>query len=74
VGADGAGTTGVPLPTFRNPLGWLRNGRRGIVILDWDFAGYALSRVILRPEDPSHLRELRGRLALAPPIFVAPQG
>jgi hypothetical protein len=73
LGTDGIGITGAPLPIFRTPLGWLKNHRRGIVIIDWDYAGFALSRVAIRPEDSSHCRELNGRLSVPPPIFVEPQ-
>jgi hypothetical protein len=53
------GSTG--LPVFRSPLGWLRAGCEGIVIVRKTFAHIVLKRVpLLRAEDESHRIELLG--------------
>jgi hypothetical protein len=48
------------LLVHRSPMGWLRAGRSGIVILRDDFAPQLLARVpILVAEDTAHQRELQ---------------
>ncbi len=70
VGVDGLGTTGLPLPVHRDPLGWLRAGRRRIVIADWDLAAFALRGLLLEAEDDAHRRDLIRRLTPLPPTVV----
>jgi hypothetical protein len=48
------------LPVFRSPIGWLRGGRRGIVIARADFASAVLASVpVLVAEDEQHQRDLQ---------------
>ena len=44
IGIDGLGTTGLPAPVHRTPLGWLRADRRGVVIADWETAALRTAR------------------------------
>ena len=49
------------LPVFRSPIGWLRGGRHGIVIVRKTFAHIVLNKVpLLLAEDESHRIELIG--------------
>ncbi|MBR1197808.1 hypothetical protein JQ574_17570 [Bradyrhizobium sp. AUGA SZCCT0158] len=55
------------LPVFRSPIGWLRNGRRGIVIVRDNFARTVLARVpLLIAEDEEHQRDLEKVLPVNP--------
>jgi hypothetical protein len=48
------------LPVFRSPIGWLRAGRRGIVIVREDFTKVVLQSVpLLVVEDDQHRRDLQ---------------
>jgi hypothetical protein len=48
------------LPVFRSPIGWLRAGRRGIVIVRAEFTGVVLATVtLLLAEDEQHQRDLQ---------------
>ena len=49
----------APLPVWRNPLTWLRNGADGIVILDWGAAFWHLNHRKLIAEDEAHGRQIR---------------
>jgi hypothetical protein len=71
IGRDGLGMADRPIPVFRNPLTWLRQNRRGLVVADWDAAAHLLSDVALRPEDERHGIELSRRLRVRPPIIVS---
>ena len=73
IGNSGLGTTGLPVPVHRVPLGWLEANRRGIVIADWEKAAYALRGLLLAAEDESHRRELLQRLRLAAPVITINQ-
>jgi hypothetical protein len=70
VGADGFGSTGLPIPVHRNPIGWLRAHRRGLVIADWNLAAFTLRGHLLEAEDAEHRRELLRRLTPVPPTIV----
>jgi hypothetical protein len=71
IGRDGLGMADRPIPVFRNPVTWLRQNRRGLVVADWDAAAHLLSDVALRPEDERHGIELSRRLRVRPPIIVS---
>jgi hypothetical protein len=60
------------LPLFRNPLGWMRNGCFGAVILDTTKVGSLLRRAApLQAEDEEHGEELAQLLRVPPtPIYV----
>jgi hypothetical protein len=48
------------LPVFRSPIGWLRNGRRGIVMVRAKFTDVVLAAVpVLIAEDEQHQRDLQ---------------
>jgi hypothetical protein len=48
------------LPVFRSPIGWLRGGRRGIVIVRAGFTDVLLASVpVLVAEDEQHQRDLQ---------------
>lgn len=70
IARDGLGTTGRALPIFRNPLGWLRENRCGLVIVDWKLAAHALSGLIIEAEDTDHENELSEKLKLPRPIVL----
>ena len=70
VGVDGFGTTGLPIPVHRDPIGWLCNGRRGLVVVDWSMAPFALGGLLLEAEDAEHRRDLLRRLTPTPPTIV----
>ena len=67
--ADGCGSTGLPVPVHRSPLGWLRNRRFGIVILDYRRAALHLADLELEGKDDKHQADL-DRLLYAPPPRV----
>ncbi len=64
------------LPVFRSAMGWLRGGRRGIVIVRAEFAKLVLAAVpLLVAEDKQHQRDLQEVFPLGgggPEIIVAP--
>jgi hypothetical protein len=72
IGRDGLRMADRPIPVFRNPVTWLRQNRRGLVVADWDAAAHLLSDVALRPEDERHGIELSRRLRVRPPIIINP--
>jgi hypothetical protein len=56
------------LPVFRTPIGWLRTGRCGIVIIRSGFARAVLGHVsLLIAEDELHRSELQDLLGMAGP-------
>lgn len=62
------------LPVFRSPLGWLRAGRRGIVIIRSQFAARVLGDVpVLIAEDEQHQQELRQLFGIAGPEITVQQ-
>ena len=69
----GDGGTGLSITVHRSPLSWLRAGRTGTVIIDFDAAAAPLSGLALQAEDQPHARELRQRLRLPPPVIVVPE-
>jgi hypothetical protein len=56
-----------PLLVWRNPVGWLRAGRRGVVILDPEGAAVRLADLSIMAEDEAHARHLRAILKVPPP-------
>ena len=57
------GYTEKPLRIFRNPLGWLKAGCLGVVVLDWSAARGILAMVpAIQGEDDHHAAEIRSRL------------
>jgi hypothetical protein len=61
------------LAVFRDPLGWLRNLCRGVVVLDGSKAAPLLRRAEpLAAEDVAHGRELRKMLEVRPPRILVP--
>jgi hypothetical protein len=61
------------LAVFRDPLGWLRNLCRGVVVLDSIKAAPLLRRAEpLAAEDVAHGRELRKMLEVRPPRILVP--
>ncbi len=63
---------GTVMPIHRTPLGWLRDGGRGVVILDHRHAPAALGRALgkILAEDEAHALSLRGTLC-RPPVDPA---
>ena len=63
---------GKVLPIHRTPLGWLREGCKGAVILDHQHAPVALGEALgkLLAEDEAHARQLREMLC-RPPVDPA---
>jgi hypothetical protein len=57
-----------PLMVHRSPIGWLRNARRGIVLVDPAKAARRLDGIAIVGEDAAHDRELARRLTIAPLI------
>jgi hypothetical protein len=55
------------LLVWRNPVGWLRAGRRGVVILDPEGAAVRLAGLSIMAEDEAHARHLRAILKVPPP-------
>ena len=72
LGIDGIGTTGRPLPVWRDPLDWLRAGRRGVVIADSAVAAHLFAGAILQAEDKTHAAEVSDALRLPPPTVIFP--
>jgi hypothetical protein len=70
LGRDGLGTTGRAIRVHRTPLGWLRAGRQGLVIVNACEAAHRLSGVTLRAEDEAHLEELADLLRLPSPTIL----
>jgi hypothetical protein len=56
--AGGLGSTGLPVPVHRSPLGWLRNNRFGVVILDYRRAAHRLADLSVESEDDHHQGDL----------------
>jgi hypothetical protein len=60
------------LCVFRNPIGWLRAGRCGIVIIRSKFARSVLADIsVLVAEDEQHRKELQKVFEFAGPLIVA---
>jgi hypothetical protein len=70
IGVDGLGTTGPALPIWRSPLGWLRAGRRGVVVVDAELAGPRLAGLTIEAEDSEHAHDLRKMLRVPPPTII----
>ena len=68
---EGAGSTGAALRVWRDPLGWLRAGRRGLVVVDKDQSARLLAGLTLRAEDDAHARTLRRLLRLPSPVILS---
>ncbi|MDQ0395191.1 hypothetical protein [Labrys monachus] len=58
---------GAPLPVYRDPLWWLRNDRRGIVVVDARKARGKLAGIAMQAEDAVHAAELRCMLTTPSP-------
>jgi hypothetical protein len=56
-----------PLLVWRGPVGWLRAGRRGVVILDPEGAAVRLAGLSIMAEDEAHACHLRASLKVPPP-------
>jgi hypothetical protein len=56
-----------PLLVWRDPVGWLRAGRRGGVILEPEGAAVLLAGLPVVAEDEAHARHLRSILKVPPP-------
>jgi hypothetical protein len=67
---DGIGTTGSPLPVWRDPIGWLKAGRRGVVICDPILAAHRFAGLILAAEDAAHVVALRQLLLVDQPTII----
>jgi hypothetical protein len=65
--------TARPLRIWRNPLGWLKAGRNGVVIVDHLGAAHLLADLPIAPEEDGgrHARELRAGLRVPPPRIIA---
>ena len=72
IGVGGAGTTGLALPVWRNPLGWLLAERKGLIIADRELAAHLVSGLCLKAEDREHAAELRRVLRVRSPSICAP--
>ena len=70
IGRDQLGTMGRALPVWRSPLEWLRDGRKGVVIVDAQRAAHVLAGATIKPEDDFHRRELKRLLRVPPPTFA----
>lgn len=70
IDVDGLGNSVLPIPVHRDPLDWLRAGRRGLVISDWNLATLALRDLVLEAEDAAHDQELVRRLTPVPPTIL----
>ena len=71
-----AGETGRPLRVFSDPLGWVRNGCHGVVVLDWRRAPYRLADLPAITCDSPRLALRLQRAFERPipaPILFAPQ-
>jgi hypothetical protein len=61
------------LPVWRSPLGWLRAGRRGVVLLKPQLAApFLRDAEPLLAEDVEHGTELEKQLTIAPPRIMVP--
>ena len=49
----------VPLPVWRSPLRWLREGAEGVVIMDWGQAYWRFPDLDLIAEDEAHGQQIR---------------
>jgi hypothetical protein len=56
-----------PLLVWRDPVGWLRAGRRSVVILEPEGAAVVLAGLPITAEDEGHARHLRATLKVPPP-------
>jgi hypothetical protein len=56
-----------PLLVWHDPVGWLRAGRRGVVILEPEVAAARLASLPAVAEDDAHARHLRSVLKVPPP-------
>jgi hypothetical protein len=56
-----------PILIWRNPIGWLRACRRGVVILDPERAAVLLAGLPVSAEDDADARHLRAILKVRPP-------
>ncbi len=71
IGWGGLGTIGRPVCVWRSPLGWLKAGRRGLVIVDIERAAHVLAGVAIEAEDADHAADLRRALVVPPPVITA---
>jgi len=71
IGRCGIGTHGRALPVWRDPVGWLKAERCGVVIVDDTRAGHRLAGLTLQAEDELHRRELQMRLRLPSPVILS---
>jgi hypothetical protein len=56
-----------PLLVWRDPVGWLRAGRRGVVIIEPEGAAVVLAGLPITAEDEAHARHLRATLKVPAP-------
>jgi hypothetical protein len=70
LGVNGIGTTGRPLPVWRDPVEWLRVGRCGIVIADPTVAAHVFAGANLIAEDHAHADEVSAALRLPSPKVI----
>jgi hypothetical protein len=70
LGFDDIGTTGRPLPVWRDPVDWLRAGRHGVVIADPAVASHVFAGAILVAEDRIHAAEVSAALRLPSPKVI----
>ena len=61
-----------PIRVFKTVFDWLRGGRKGVVILDWDQAAVLLHwySLCVGPGELEFGRQLQAQLTVAPRIFV----
>lgn len=71
IGIDGVGSTGLPLPVWRHPLGWLIAERTGIVIADYKLASHVLAGLHLLAENDAHTAELQNTLKVPSPTIIS---
>ena len=65
-----AGHLPTTLTVHQHPIGWLKAGRVGLVIADWEMAAFALRGMILHAEDEAHRDFLMTMLTPKPPTVV----
>jgi hypothetical protein len=58
--------TARPMRVWRDPLGWLRAGRSGCVVVDQIMAAHILGGLPIGAEDERHAHELRALRVAAP--------
>ncbi len=63
--------TARPIRVWKSPIGWLRAGRSGVVIVDPPRAAHLLSGINLIPQDVEHGRVLAGTLRVPPPRILS---